>query len=52
VNGLGFSALLLGRLGQGKPPYHPARQLRRLGWMLLAELVLFLALTVADRLPR
>jgi hypothetical protein len=49
VNGLGFSALLLGRL---KPREEAApRDLRRLGWMLLAELVLFLALTLADRLP-
>jgi hypothetical protein len=50
VNGLSFSALLLGQL---RPQAAPGpRLVRRLGWMLLAELVLFLALTLADRLPR
>ena len=50
MNGLSFSALLLGRL---RPQAAPGpRLVRRLGWMLLAELVLFLALTLADRLPR
>ena len=50
MNGLGFSALLVGRL---RPREEAApRDLRRLSWILLAELVLFLALTLADRLPR
>jgi hypothetical protein len=49
MNALGFSALLVGRL---RPQAAPGpRVMRRLGWMLLAELALFLALTLADRLP-
>ncbi|MBL6457269.1 hypothetical protein JMJ55_18190 [Belnapia sp. T6] len=49
MNGISFSALLFGRL---RPQERGPRDLRRLGWMLLAELALFLLVTLADRLPR
>lgn len=51
MNGLGVSALLLGWLGQRPVPEGDA-PLRRLGWMLLAQAVLFGSLTLVVRFPQ
>jgi hypothetical protein len=50
--GLGVSALLFGWLGQRPASSGEPAPLRRLGWMLLAECLLFAGLTLVVRFPR
>lgn len=47
MNGLSVAALLLGRLRPPREPGPPGPALRRLGWMLLAQLALFAGGTAA-----